>query len=147
MHTDLLRCSCATIRSCTSNSSQSIATPVCSLPNTTALVSVSDRGTPGLEHETALVGCLQQRPSLRQKLGFESVPDQSTLWRSWRKRFTPALRETIETLAVAILVKADQAGVTVPRKPPSTWPRTVTNQEATDDEQAVLDPPTTSPAK
>lgn len=93
----------------------------------------------GWEHETALVEYLRQHPSLRQQLGFESIPDQSTLWRSWRKRFTPALRETIETLAEAILVKADQAGVAVPREPPSIWPRTEADQESTTDEQAVLD--------
>ena len=34
------------------------------------------------EHETALLTPLEQRPSFRRRLGFETIPDQSTLWRS-----------------------------------------------------------------
>ena len=36
----------------------------------------------GWEHETALVGYLRNRPELRDKLGFETIPGQSTLWQS-----------------------------------------------------------------
>ena len=36
----------------------------------------------GWAHETALVEYLRQCPSLRRQLGFASVPDQSTFWRS-----------------------------------------------------------------
>lgn len=37
----------------------------------------------GWDHETALVKYLEHRPELCERLGFEMVPDQSTLWRSW----------------------------------------------------------------
>lgn len=56
----------------------------------------------GWNHETALVEYLQQHPSLCCKLGFDSVPDQSTLWRSWHRRFTDGLRDTVESTAETI---------------------------------------------
>ena len=71
----------------------------------------------GWEHETALVGYLGNRPELREQLGFEMIPYQSTLWRSWHERFTADLRETVETAARTILIKAQNAGVEVPREP------------------------------
>ena len=71
----------------------------------------------GWEHETALVGYLGNRPDLCEQLGFETIPDQSTLWRSWHERFTADLRETVETPARTILIKAQDAGVEVPREP------------------------------
>jgi len=71
----------------------------------------------GWEHETALVGYLGDRPELCEQLGFETIPDQSTLWRSWHERFTADLRETVETAARTILIKAQNAGVAVPREP------------------------------
>ncbi|MBB6647764.1 transposase [Halobellus ruber] len=71
----------------------------------------------GWEHETALVDYLGTRPELCEQLGFETIPDQSTLWRSWHERFTTDLRETVETAARTILIKAQNAGVAVPREP------------------------------
>ncbi|MDB2225778.1 transposase [Halorubrum ezzemoulense] len=71
----------------------------------------------GWEHETALVGYLGDRPELCEQLGFETIPDQSTLWRSWHERFTADLRETVETAARTILIKAQNVGVAVPREP------------------------------
>ena len=71
----------------------------------------------GWTHETALVTCLTHHPELREQLGMETVPDQSTLWRSWHHRFTAELQDTVETAARTILIKAQNAGVTVPRKP------------------------------
>ncbi len=71
----------------------------------------------GWDHETALVEFLDQHLHLCEQLGMETVPDQSTLWRSWRKRFTADLRETVETAARTILIKAQNAGVAVPRDP------------------------------
>ncbi len=47
----------------------------------------------GWTHETALLTYLTHHPELRELLGIETVPDQSTLWRSWHKRFTSELRE------------------------------------------------------
>ena len=70
----------------------------------------------GWEHETALVEYLTQHPDLCDQLGLESVPNQSTLWRSWHKRFTADLQDTVETAARTILIKAQNAGVTVPRE-------------------------------
>jgi hypothetical protein len=71
----------------------------------------------GWTHETALVEYLDNRPDLRSQLSLESVPDQSTLWRSWNKRITTDLRETIETAARSVLIKAQNASVDVPREP------------------------------
>jgi IS4 transposase len=71
----------------------------------------------GLEHETALSEYLKNRPVLCEQLGLETIPEQSTLWRSWHKRFTPDLRETVETAARTILIKAQNAGVGIPREP------------------------------
>jgi len=71
----------------------------------------------GWEHETALVDYLGNRPELCEQLGFETIPDQSTLWRSWHERFSADLRETVETAARRILIKAQNAGVAVPREP------------------------------
>ena len=68
-------------------------------------------------HETALVGYLGNRPELREQLGFETIPYQSTLWRSRHERFTADLGETIETAARTILIKAQNAGVETPREP------------------------------
>jgi len=93
----------------------------------------------GWSHETTLVEYLQQHPSLRQRLGFETVPDQSTLWRSWHYRFTDELRETVETAATTILIKADRAGVSIPREPPNTRSRHEEEEESTLDDRTVLD--------
>lgn len=71
----------------------------------------------GWEHETALVDYLGTRPELCEQLGLETIPDQSTLWRSWHERFTPDFRETVETAARTILIKAQNVGVGVPREP------------------------------
>ena len=71
----------------------------------------------GWAHETALVDYLGDRPELCEQLGFETIPDQSTLWRSWHERFTANLRETVETVARTILIKAQNAGVETPREP------------------------------
>jgi IS4 transposase len=71
----------------------------------------------GWDHETALVNYLGTRPELCEQLGFETIPDQSTLWRSCHERFTIDLRETVETAARTILIKAQNAGVAVPREP------------------------------
>nr|WP_241432473.1 transposase [Natrinema gari] len=48
------------------------------------------------DHETTLVEYLTQHPDLRGRRGLETVPDQSTLWRSWHHRFTAALRGAVE---------------------------------------------------
>ena len=90
----------------------------------------------GWDHETALCSYLEERPSLRRRLGFETVPDQSTLWRSWRYRFTTDLRECVETAARTILFKAADGGVSVPREPPRNRPR----RQTVDDETTAPSP-------
>ena len=45
------------------------------------------------------------------------MPDQSTLWCSRERAFTTEFRETVETTARTILIKAQNAGVEVPRDP------------------------------
>lgn len=74
----------------------------------------------GWDHETALVEYLSRRSDVREQLGIESIPDQSTLWRSWHTRLTKELRETIETVARTILITAQNAGIMVPREPDRT---------------------------
>ncbi|WP_394347840.1 transposase [Haloarcula mannanilytica] len=76
----------------------------------------------GWTHETALLTYLSHHPELCEQLGLETVPDQSTLWRTWHERFTANLRETIEAAARTILIKAQDAGVTVPGEPERQLP-------------------------
>ena len=71
----------------------------------------------GWDHETALLTFLQQRLTLRRDLGFERIPNQSTVWRSWHERFTADLREVAQTAARTILIKAQNAGIAIPREP------------------------------
>jgi IS4 transposase len=71
----------------------------------------------GWKHETSLVEYLELYPNVRQQLDFETVPDQSTLWRTWHRRFPTTLQETIQKGARAILIKAEDEGVNIPRKP------------------------------
>lgn len=87
----------------------------------------------GWDHETALVEYLRQHSETRRSLGFDSVPDQSTLWRSWNKRFSSDLRETVERIARTILINAQNAGVAVPRDPER-------NLQYYDDESGESDP-------
>ena len=94
----------------------------------------------GWDHETALVEYLDRHPELCEQLGVESIPDQSTLWRSWHTRFTEDLRETIETAARTILINAQNAGVPVPREPDRTLRHYDTESEEPDpDNGTVLD--------
>jgi hypothetical protein len=71
----------------------------------------------GWDHETALVEYLTQHSDFCEQIGLDSVPNQSTLWRSWHSRFTADLQDTVETAARTILIKAQDANVTVPREP------------------------------
>ncbi|MFY4814985.1 transposase [Haloarcula sp. AONF1] len=94
----------------------------------------------GWTHETALLTYLTHHPELREQLDIETVPDQSTLWRSWHERFTTELRETIEAAARTILIKAQNAGVAVPREPERSFPSQDDEASKSDpDDQAVLD--------
>ena len=93
----------------------------------------------GWDHETALVEYLNHHPWLCNQLGLKTVPDQSTLWRSWHERFTADLRETIETAARTILIKAQNAGVDIPREPERKLRHYDDEpKEADPDDQAIL---------
>jgi IS4 transposase len=93
----------------------------------------------GWDHETALVEYLSQHSDLCDRLGLEWVPDQSTLWRSWHQRFTADLRDTVETAARTILVKAQNAEVAVPREPDRSLPlRGDDTNESDPDNRAIL---------
>jgi IS4 transposase len=92
----------------------------------------------GWSHETALIEYLQQTPSVHRQLGFETLPNQSTFWRTWHKRFTADLRDTIQTAAQTILLKADDAGVSIPRERPDTSSSSDT-EESFLDEQALFE--------
>lgn len=70
----------------------------------------------GWSHEPALVGYRIHRPELCERLGFETIPDQLTLWRSWHERSTADLCESVETAARTTVTNAQNAGVAVPRE-------------------------------
>jgi hypothetical protein len=42
----------------------------------------------GWKHETALHGYLADEPRLVDEIGFDSLPNQSTLYEAWHKRFS-----------------------------------------------------------
>ena len=92
------------------------------------------------DHETALVEYLTKHPDLCDQFGLESVPDQSTLWRSWHHRLTTELQDTVETAARTILINAQNAGVSVPREPERQSRRYDNeNTESDPDDQTVLE--------
>ncbi|WP_138005522.1 transposase [Halalkalirubrum salinum] len=94
----------------------------------------------GWKHETSLVEYLDSHPALCGRLELGTVPDQSTLWRSWNERFTRDLRETIQKAARTILIKAQNADVAVPREPEQSLPhRGHDAAESNPDDQAILD--------
>ena len=94
----------------------------------------------GWTHETALAEYLAYNPEICKQLGLGTIPDQSTLWRSWNKRFTADLRRTVETAARTILIKAQNADVAVPREPERRLPPYGDEVNEPDpDDQAILD--------
>lgn len=94
----------------------------------------------GFDHQTALVEYLDSRSALCDQLGLATVPDQSTLWRSWHNRFTTELRSTVETAARTILIKAQNAGIAVPCEPERSLPSPGDEEDETGlDDQAILD--------
>jgi IS4 transposase len=97
----------------------------------------------GWDRETALVEYLNNCPNLCEQLNLETIPDQSTLWRSWNKRFTTDLCETVEAAARSILIKAQNAGVEVPRDPE----RTVRRQDEDGEDEAPDDQTTLAEAE
>jgi hypothetical protein len=94
----------------------------------------------GWNHETALVEYLDSRPEFCERLELETIPDQSTLWRSWYNRFTAELRETVQKVARTSLIKAQNADVAVPREPERHLPsRGEAADESDPADRAILD--------
>jgi IS4 transposase len=92
----------------------------------------------GWEHESALVAYLECHPNVRQKIGFGTVPDQSTLWRTWHRRFPTTLQKTIQKGSRAILIKAEDEDVNIPRKPSRQF-RSDDSDDENFTDQLVLD--------
>lgn len=94
----------------------------------------------GWEHETALLEYLDSHPDLCERLELGTVPNQSTLWRSWNKRFTDGLRETVQKGARTILIKAQNADIAIPREPDRHLPSRGDDTDQPDPgERALLD--------
>jgi IS4 transposase len=94
----------------------------------------------GWQYETKLRGYLESHLELCERLGLESAPNQSTLWRTWNERFTRDLRETIQKAARTILIKAQKADVAVPREPERDLPDQGDDaDESVPNDQAILD--------
>ncbi|EMA55846.1 transposase [Halococcus thailandensis] len=64
--------------------------------------------------ETALHDHLRAHPALRQDLGFETLPNQSTFWRGWNERFSEQLRDAVQKCAGAIVRAARACEVPLP---------------------------------
>jgi IS4 transposase len=94
----------------------------------------------GWGHETVLVEYLESHPELCERVELATVPNQSTLWRSWHTRFTDELRKTVQKVARTILIKAENAGVAVPREPErGPPPRGADVDKSNPNNQAILD--------
>lgn len=68
----------------------------------------------GWKHEKALHTYLKKRPFLAAQLGFDSIPDQSTLWRAWEYRFTDEVKEAIRITAEIAVEHARKHGAPAP---------------------------------
>jgi putative transposase len=68
----------------------------------------------GWRNETALYRYLCENPFLVPKLGFDGIPDQSTLWRAWEDRFTETVREAIRTAAERLTERLRDRGYALP---------------------------------
>jgi putative transposase len=66
--------------------------------------------------ETTLHDHLRANPSLRQNLGFETLPNQSTFWRAWNERFSEDLRDTVQECADSIITAARLCDVSLPER-------------------------------
>ena len=66
--------------------------------------------------ETPLQRYLRHNPSLRRGLGFETLPDQSTLWRGWNQRFSEELRNAVQECAHSIVTAARAYDLSLPER-------------------------------
>jgi len=68
----------------------------------------------GWRHETALYRYFCEQPVVATQLGFDGIPDQSTLYRAWHKRFSDKVREDIHDAAEIVVEYARDHGLPVP---------------------------------
>jgi putative transposase len=66
--------------------------------------------------DTALHDHLYANPALRQELGFETLPNQSTFWRAWNHRFSDELCAVVQACADAIVSAARTCSVSLPER-------------------------------
>jgi putative transposase len=66
--------------------------------------------------ETALHNHLRANPSLRRGLGFETLPDQSTFWQAWNRRFSEDLRDAVQQCADRIITAAHAYDISLPER-------------------------------
>lgn len=68
------------------------------------------------DHETALCRYLDAEPSLRDALGIEAYPDQSTLYTAWHDRFTGEYRDDLRKTVEKVVSVARAHDVAVPER-------------------------------
>jgi putative transposase len=66
--------------------------------------------------ETAIHDHLRANSALRRRLGFDSLPNQSTFWRGWNERFSTELRDAIRECANRIVTTARACDVSLPER-------------------------------
>ncbi len=66
--------------------------------------------------ETALHDYLRANPSLRRGLGFETLPNQSTFWRTWNHRFSEDLRDAVQECADNIVTASRLCDISLPER-------------------------------
>jgi putative transposase len=66
------------------------------------------------KHETALHGYLADEPRLVDEIGFDSLPNQSTLYEAWHKRFSEKYRDELTQTVETVIEIARDNGVNVP---------------------------------
>lgn len=65
-------------------------------------------------NETTLHDYLGAHPVIRRRLGFETLPDQSTFWRAWNERFSVELCDAVQECADRIITAARACDVSLP---------------------------------
>lgn len=66
--------------------------------------------------ETAFHDYLRAHSSLRRRLGFETLPAQSTFWRAWNHRFSENLCDAVQECAEAIVKATRACDVSLPER-------------------------------
>jgi putative transposase len=89
----------------------------------------------GWKHDTALRTYLKAKPFLVTELGFDDIPDQSTLWRAWNDRLEP-VHEAVREAAEVVVESAREHGIPAPD--PEFMPDRNGLDEPTDDETEAL---------